>query len=189
MRKKNNPLGNGEMYTGRQRNVQLYIYTNDGVWSAPVFFSQQKEITYNWLKHDELSAAIPILKSMDGMLTSEILRWLIDWGARATTSHFQEEEKRQNNRKKGEYEGWISRVFISFKEAGSVLVQLHTWLGHGKLCYLFTLSLENSYSLYTHFETSLKKRVNFKEKKGERERFSAISPPFHIRFALFAFFL
>jgi hypothetical protein len=45
MRKKNNPLGNGEMYTGRQRNVQLYIYTNDGVWSAPVFFSQQKEIT------------------------------------------------------------------------------------------------------------------------------------------------
>ena len=125
--KKNNPLGNGEMYTGRQRNVQLYIYTNDGVWSAPVFFFATKGNNIQLVETWRAISSDSYFKSMDGMLTSEILRWLIDWSARATTSHFQEEEKRRNNREKGEYEGWISRVFISFKEAGSVLVQLHTW--------------------------------------------------------------
>lgn len=135
-------------YTGRQRNVQLYIYTSNCVWSAPVFFSRTNAVKGNIHTLETWRA----ITSISYRVWMECLRmkyqdigWLIDWcggGARATTSHFQEGEKEsQNTEQSGNKKngwGWISSSLPSFKEKENgergkefvcvqYTVQLHTW--------------------------------------------------------------
>ncbi len=86
---------------------------------------------------------------------TKMTNWL--GGARATTSHFQEEEKKRNNRGKGRIWGVdFKSLLVSFKKKGgwaSACTVTHLGMAN---CVICSPSVENSYSLYTHFETSLK---------------------------------